>query len=159
MPVPPVQVTGLKELRAALKALGPEWPRKLAQANKRVAELLVPPSKRGVSSVHVMAKSGNPSGKVQAKLAPTIRSVQSQVAAELKVGKGPNGNYDFTFGALLGSNKRASSQFPVHLGNRWNVGDAGGPYGLGEAIHDEMPAVRDAYQTEIFELMQQAFPN
>jgi hypothetical protein len=171
---PPIQVEGLKQFRAELKNLGPEWSRMLAKANKQVAELVVPEAQTATRSVHINAMSGRPSGKVQAKVASTIRAATSSVEASVKVGKG----MPFVFGALLGalpiagragSKRRATyeatgkggvmRQFPVHIGNSWVVGEPGGPYGIGDAFVHAMPAIREAYDAALAEVVSKAFPD
>ena len=154
MAKPPIEVVGLKEFRAELKALGPEWPKMLAKANKETAQAIVAPAKAKTSSLSLTANSGNPSGRVQAKVADSIRAAQSQVAAKVMAG-GPA--YPYVFGALLGSNK--SQQFPSHIGNDWTAGEPGGPYGIGDAIAEMIPTVLEIYRRNMAELTAKAFPD
>lgn len=148
-----IEVQGLKEFRAELKKLGPEWTKMLAKANKAAALLIVPVAKSDMSSLGINARSGNPSGRPQAAIAPTIRAVQSAVAAQIKVGSG----LPYVFGALLGS--KTHPQFPEWIGNSWTPGDPGGPYGLGAAIAAELPAVLESYWDAVQQITANAFPD
>lgn len=129
-----IQVTGLKELRAGLKAQGPLWPKALQKTNKALANMIVGPAK-GLMGGHSPHAGGRAAG--------TIRALASGTRAQVAVG---SGSVPWAIGHEFGSNLH--HQFPPHLGR------------TGYAVYPTIRAMRaqitDMYGDMIDELVQDA---
>jgi len=149
-----VEVTGLKEFRAALKALGPEWPKALTEVHQQIG-------RRGAALAR-----GRASTPLQAKAQNTIKGRGTQRSATIAVsGMKGLGNVAF-WGAKRHtgwygkSRYRASpAQHPKWVGNSWDAAVHGqGPYAINDALADNLPDIIDQYVNMINILAAKAFP-
>lgn len=151
-----ITVTGLKEFRAALKAIGPEWPKQLTKANKTIA-----------NEVAAMARGAASGGApIQARAAGAIKGRGTQTSASVAVsgGKGlPMANVAFwgvkrRLGWFARQRYAGQSQhMPKWVGNSWEVGGPGGPYAINPTIAANLPHILDTYQDALMELAARAF--
>jgi hypothetical protein len=151
-----VTVTGLKEFRAALKAVGPEWPKALRQVNKIVAD-----------EVAALARGEAAGGNaIQSRAASAIKGRATQKTASVAVSGGksvPFANVAFWgvkrhLGWFARPRYRALSQnLPKWVGNAWDVGGPGGPYAINPAIREAMPRIVEHYQDALLDLARRAF--
>lgn len=151
-----VEITGIKEFRAALKAMGPEWAPKLRDVHEQIA-------RRGAALSRGNAQG---MGGVQAKAAGTIKGRGNQRQATIAVsGQKGLGNVAF-WGAKRHTgwyaNPRYSdgkAQHPPWVGNTWEVAEHGqGPYAINEALADNLPDIEEQYLNMIVNLANKAFP-
>lgn len=159
MPTGAVHVEGLNEFRRALRAMGPQWARRLSQAHKKIAS-------RTSQIAQALARG---MGGVQAKASPAIKGRATNSAAKIAIAGGsslPMANAAF-FGAKRHSGWYAKPQFwdgppqlPEWVGNGWDVGVAGtGPYAINDAIATYMPYLIEDFADMIDEIARDAFPN
>jgi hypothetical protein len=164
VPVDQVHVRGLRELRAQLKDLEGDFPKRLRLAAKKAAEVV---AARGRTD----AGTGTPQ---QQLLAPTIRAAATQMAAKVVVG---NNRYPFALAAFLGGRYKTGwysderyaesygAQFPPWVGNQWDPGESweghvpGEPYILGGTIRHVKDEVLEVYLDELDEITRDAFPS
>lgn len=151
-----VEVVGLAEFRAELKALGAEWPRALTKVHSTIA-------RNTGRLAQAFASSGT---RQQAKSAGAIKGSGTQSGAKLSVSGGPA----YAAAAFWGAKRHTgwyakpqyaqvrASQFPKWVGNAWEVGGAGGPYALNDAIRQYMPELVRDYDRMIVDLAHRAFP-
>jgi hypothetical protein len=144
---PAVEIRGLKEFRAELKAVEAQWPKELRKANKTAAEVAAARARQNVSGLR----------PVQRKVAGSIRAAATQQQAKIRVG-GSGFPALLAMGALLGSLRYR--QFPGWVGNDWDVGVAGtGPYGVNDAIAESLPEFIETYDRMLVDLTARAFPD
>lgn len=43
-------------------------------------------------------------------------------------------------------------QFPAWVGNQYDLGDGGGPYGVGDAIRDNLPRIRELHSSRLMDV-------
>ncbi len=159
-----VEVKGLKEFRAELKAIDKKLPRALAKAAKDAAEVVA-------AQVRTDARSGT--GQ-QSLLAATARAAGSQTSAKIAVG---NSSLPFAIAAFMGSRHRSGwyaedkygdssgRQFPPWVGNQWDPGESwdghasGEPYVIGGSIRTTKAAFVAKYADAIDDIMHDAFPD
>ncbi len=150
----PVELVGLQEFRAALKAMGPEWPRALTEVHQQIG-------RRGAALAR-----GRASTPLQAKAQGTIKGRGTQSAATISVsGMGGLGNVAF-WGAKKKTGWYAKPQFadgpaqhPPWVGNSWEVAVHGqGPYAINAALADDLPDIMKQYENMIDNLTAKAFP-
>jgi hypothetical protein len=152
-------VTGLKEFRKALKAIGPEWPKRLRQVHKRIGD-------RGAELSRGRAAG---LGGVQAHAANTIKGSGTQRYARIAVGGQMGGVGRVAFwGAKRRTGWYAAEQYqgsgqrqhPPWVGNSWDVAVAGqGPYAINAALAAYLPEAQEEYLRMIDELAREAFPD
>ena len=135
-----IRVEGLDELRAGLKAIGPEWPRKLGEINKKVAQAVVDDAK---------SKAQTPQAR---KAAESLKASAATTGATVTLGSG----VPFALGAEFGA--KQYKQFPEWRGNQWNPAAGGVGYFLHPAIRDHLADIEKAYLDAIDELSKAAFP-
>lgn len=148
-----IEVTGLKEFRRALKAMGPEWPKALRDVHEGIADEGAALS-RGVASGM---------GGVQAHFAGRIRGTASQREARVSVGGG-GANVAF-WGAKKrtgwyapGRYHNSTRQHPTWVGNSWEVAEAGqGPYAINPALAAFKPDIWERYFQMVLDLAHNAF--
>ena len=139
-----LDVEGLKEFRAALKAVDAAFPKQLQQVNKRAAELIVPEAKRRA-------------GQVRPNLASGLARVGSRGVNSIRAGASQRSAYIMGGGARVpwfGGNEWGSSgryrQFP----GRTTEG-----YILWQAAKTKEPEVFETYSEMIAALSAAAFPS
>lgn len=135
-----IQVQGLREFQAALKALDDRLPRELAQANYEAAD-------------HVVAREASRRarslGGVAGKAAASIKAAKQQRAAAVSIG-GPQ--FPFALGAEFGGQRRPTTQqFKPWKGHEG--------YFLWPAIRETKPQFMEVYERAIDDLMRRAFPS
>lgn len=135
-----VQVIGLKELRAELRAIeGGGWARELTKVNKAIAEDVATGTRSALSSM----------GGSAPKVAPTVKALAQQVRAQVSVG-GSGGSIGelVAMGNLWGASRYP--QFPVHVP---------GGYGLYPTIARMHADIETRYVEMLGELVARAFPD
>lgn len=155
-------VAGLDEFRAALKAMGPEWPRMLLEVHKQVSE-------RGAEwSRWELAGSGT---RQQQVAIDAIRGKATNTMA--RIGVTASRRVPFALAAVWGAYKKSgwyadplkyrqstASQFSPWVGKSWDVAVAGeGPYGINPALAQHLPDILDFYQQGLDRISAKAFPN
>jgi hypothetical protein len=132
-----VRVTGLKELRAELRALEGAWPKELQKVNKAVAEQLAEGTRSNLAGM----------GGSAPKVVSTVKALASQSRAQVKAGgKGDSVAERVAGGNLFGSNRY--KQFPPP-----------GLYGIYKALSDMKDDIEDRYIEMLGDLLARAFPD
>lgn len=132
-----VRVTGLKELRAELKAVDAQWPKALQKVNKAIAELVAEGTR---SSLGAMGGSAP-------KVVSTVKALAQQARAQVKAGgKGDSVGELVAGGNMFGSNRY--KQFPPP-----------GLYGIYKALADMKDDIEDRYLEMLDDLLHRAFPD
>lgn len=134
-----IQVEGLKELRQALRDLGPNWPKEMRKANIRSAELVAEEARRKADSL----------GGVAGKVSPSIKAAGEQLAAKVRWG---GSQFPFAAGAEFGSIKY--KQFKP-----WRGSDANAGYFVFPAVRSTRDQLIDVYADAVDELTSRAFPD
>lgn len=159
--VSPVTVEGLKEFRAALRALGPEWGRMLSKTHRDIA-------KRITANAQAKAQAYGPQ---QARMAKAIKGSGTQTGAFIKVAqssRNPYANVAFWgqmkrtgwYGRMWAAGVRGKAQSLPWVGSDWDVGSASeGPYAINAAIHDAIPEIMREYSAALDGLFHKAFPD
>lgn len=156
MPTSGIEVTGIKEFRRELKALGPEWPKELRAVHKHISDTGARDSQAAARGL----------GGVQRKAASTIKGRANQREARISVsGMRGLGNV-----AFWGAKKRTGwyaaeryddipRQHPVWVGNSWDVAVPGqGPYAINNTLARNLKQYLDRYGEMIDRLAAEAFP-
>jgi hypothetical protein len=154
-----VNVIGLKEFRAELRKLHPQWPRALATVHKTIADT-------GARRAQGYAQG---MGGIQAKASGAIVGRGDQRYARIGVSGGrgvPFANVAF-WGAKRHTGWYAQAQYaasppqhPPWVGSDWEVGVMGqGPYAINPAIALYMPELLEEYGRMVEELAAAAFPD
>lgn len=153
-----VEIVGLKEFRQALRSLGPEWPKALRAANKRIAD-------RGALLARGYAAG---MGGVQAKAAGAIKGYANQ--REIRIGIGSGKALPMAAVAFWGAKRHtgwyararyhdSTPQHPEWVGNSWDVAAFGqGPYAINQSLAMNINTLLEEYFTEIEVLAHDAFP-
>lgn len=155
-----VEIRGLREFRAALRAMGPEWAGALKEAHKAIGDL-------GANAARQVAAG---MGGIQAKAKSAIGG--KATAANAAVGVFPSsvdrmGNVAF-WGAKRHTgwyaNPRYSSssgqQHPDWVGASWEPAVAGqGPYAINQALAEHLDDILDEYGNAIDQVTLRAFPD
>lgn len=162
-------ITGIKEFRAALKAIGPEWPKELKETHEQIG-------RRGRALSQAQARA---MGGVQARAAGAIKSRGNQREAVIYVQ--PTTQNPMAFIAFWGAKRRTGwyakagpnamsrtgwasrqvlkPQHPPWVGNTWEPAVAGqGPYAINEALAEHLDDLLDQYLNMIDRLSGRAFP-
>lgn len=160
--IAPAQVEGLKEFRAALRQLGPQWGRMLSKTHRDIA-------KKVAATAQSYARG---TGKQQARMAAAIKGSGTQSGAAITVNQSTRHPYANV--AFWGQTKRTGwyaaiwaaghhdgrAQALPWVGSDWQVGVSGeGPYAINDAIEAELPGVMDTYRRELDALFFRAFPD
>lgn len=132
-----IRAEGLRELRSELRRVGPEMPRSLQRANKKVAADIVVPAAINKAQARPFPRPGS-------GLIGTIRATATQTSASVNMG-GARRPYGFghEFGAVT------FRQFPPKQS---------GGYIIYPAIKEKSSEIYDAYVEVIDDLTKQAFP-
>jgi hypothetical protein len=133
-----VRVTGLKELRAELRALEGQWPKQLQKVNKAIAEDVAEGTRSAFSG---MAGSAP-------KVASTVKALAQQTRAQVKVGGGSGVASEVAMGNLWGSSGRFK-QFPPSVSSG---------YALYPTIAAMRSDIEDRYLDLLDDLLRRAFP-
>lgn len=150
-----VEIEGLKEFRKELKALGPEWPKALRKQYKAISDKVAQSAQAKASSL----------GGVHAKAAPGIKGYATADSGAVGV---PSGGVAAVgvWGAKKHTGWYAKPQFansppqhPKWVGNSWEPGGSGGPYGVNAAIAAELPFIEKAFTAVVDDVTKQAFPD
>ncbi|MGE4338197.1 MAG: hypothetical protein AB7E55_19795 [Pigmentiphaga sp.] len=133
-----VRAEGLNDLRKELRRVGPEFPRALQQANKRVASVVVVPEAKRNAAARPHPRPGS-------AVANSIRATATQKSAKVAIGgaRVPHGP-----GHEFGS--RQYRQFPA---------PAKSGYIVYKAIEDKGEEIIEAYEVELDTLTSRAFPS
>lgn len=143
----------MREFRADLKALGPEWPKELSKVHKKIATAAAKDSQATAQGL----------GGVQAKAASKIKGSGTLTGASITVSG--IGNVAF-WGAIkrtgwYAAPKYAKSprQHPEWVGANWDVAVSGeGPYAINPTLAAHMDEYLDDFGEGIDELAARAFP-
>lgn len=122
-----IEIKGLKEWRRDLRKCGAGWTRHLAALNRGIAKFVEGEAK------------GNWFRPVQVEAERAVRGVGTVQGARIGVGTSP----PFAQGAVWGA--KQYKQFPEWVGNNWEVGGAGGPYGINMAIRENKDEITESY--------------
>lgn len=140
-----VEVRGLREFQAGLRAAEPKLARAMTKANKEIAQQVAARARNEATS----------NGGVQSKAAPAIVGAAEQRAAKIAVNAG---RFPFANGAFYGA--LAYPQFDEWVGNSWDVGDASsGPAAINPAIAEMIPVIEDFYLDAFEDAVARAFPS
>ena len=155
MPEPGIEIRGLKEFRAALRAASKELPGEFRKGERVLAVALA-----------VKARANASGGtRLTAKAASKITGSSSNEGAAVG-SSGGIGNV-----AFWGANRHlgwyakpryanSSPQFPKWVGNSWAAGVAGqGPYVINYTIAENVPWILDEYSRVIDRVTRKAFPS
>ena len=159
-----VVTVDIKQFRKALKGIGPEWPKELAQVHREIGKI----------GERVSQTEARRMGGVQRKAAAAIRGRGNQRDARIAI-KPSNSKRNPTAmanAAFWGAKKRTgwyaagkfagstSQQHPEWVGNTWDVADKnGGPYAINVALARHLDDIQAAYTASIGRLVSRAFPN
>lgn len=139
-----VQIRGLRELQAGLRALDSKAPTDLRKGLKSAAELVAENARSLASS----------SGGVLAKSADSIKAQAEQRAAKISWGAA---RQPYAIGAIMGALQYP--QFDEWRGNSWSVGVAGtGPRAVNDAVASKEDELVEAIADVFDELASRAFP-
>lgn len=132
-----VRVTGLKELRAELRALEGKWPSQLQKVNKAIAEDVAEGTRQDFQSL----------GGSGPKAASTVKALAQQTRAQVKFGgKGHSVAELVAGGNAFGSNRY--KQFP-----------SPGVYVLWPTLERMNDDIEDRYISMLGDLLSRAFPD
>ncbi len=156
-----VEITGLREFRKALKAVGPEWPKELTRANREVAKI----------AERVSQSSARSMGGIQAKAASAIRGSANarQARIQIKPSKGKRNPTAMANVAFWGAERRTGwyatkkqgkPQHPEWVGSSWEVADPnGGPYAINAALARHLDDIVAAHAAALDRVAAAAFPD
>lgn len=134
-----IEVVGLKELRAGLRQAGPQFPKQLQQANKRVVNQVLVPEGRRLASARGYPRPGS-------AVIGSIRGTATQTKAVFNVG---GARVPHAMGHNFGSSGRFR-QFPPKTSP---------DYFMYKAVSNRNDDVMEAYGDVIDELSKIAFPD
>lgn len=138
-----IEVEGLTEFLRTVKKTAPEVAPRVAETNKRAADIVRDTAKAKASNL----------GGVANKAAGSLATSKAMRQASIRLGRG----MPFAFGAEFGAKKYP--QFKPWRGNQWvsTQGPANGVgYFLYPAIREERARVEAVYMAEIMMLMRDA---
>lgn len=134
-----IQVKGLKELQAALRAIDSELPKKLREANLEAAEVIA-------SKARGRAAGGPGAAPLTA---PSIKAAAEQRRAKVSLG-GPQ--FPFAMGVEFGGRGRSTTQqFQPHLGKTG--------YFVYPTVRDTRDEFMEIHERAIAELTRIGFPD
>ena len=156
----PAEVRHLREFRAALREIDPQFPRELRAVNKKIAD-------RAATGARGIAYG---LGGVQAKAAGAITGSADQTSASVGVNassRNPMANV-----AFWGAKKRtgwfadarysssSSIQHPPWVGNSWEPAEfSGGPYAINRALFFDLPDLMADFDDMVDDISRRAFPD
>jgi hypothetical protein len=139
-----VEVRGLRELQAGLRAIDSKAPGDLRKGLKSAAELVAEEARSLASSA----------GGVLAKSADSIKAQAQQRDARISWG---SARIPYAAGAIMGAVRW--KQFEEWRGNSWSVGVAGtGPRAVNDAVASKEDELVEAIGDVIEDLAHRAFP-
>lgn len=153
----PIDTKQLKALRRQIRQAGPnggEFKKRLTTANKKGAEVIT-------ERAQAKLRAGTP-GQARAARAIKPRSAQSGIGFRIA----NSGQVPDALARIWGAKRRAGwygarryrsssgRQFPQWVGNGWEVGGQGGPYGLNPAIRESLDEVLDIWGEEVGEIIE-----
>lgn len=153
-----VEVTGLKEFRAALRGVRSEWPDELRAVHARIADLGARASRAYATGM----------GGIQRKAVSAIGAKSTQTTASVVVL--PSRLDAFGAVAYWGAKRHtgwyakpryrnSTRQHPVWVGNSWEAAVAGqGPHAINNALAAVLPRILDEYLRMVDELARKPFP-
>ena len=156
-----IEITGLREFRKALKAVGPEFPKQLTKANRDVAKI----------AERVSQSSARSMGGIQARAASAIKGSANARSAriQIKPSKGKRNPTAMANVAFWGAKKRTGwyrtkpqgkPQHPEWVGSNWEVADLNsGPYAINAALARHLDDIVAAHRAALDRLAEAAFPN
>lgn len=155
-----VEITGLREFRKALKAVGPEFPKELTKANRDVAKIAERVSQNEARSM----------GGVQRRAASAIKGSANARSAriQIKPSKGkrnPTAMANIAFWGAerqtgwYATKKTGKRQHPDWVGSGWEVAQANeGPYAINAALARHLDDIVAAHAAALNRLAAKAFP-
>lgn len=154
-----VNVVGLREFRKALKAVGPEWPRELSRANRKVAKI----------GERVSQNEARSMGGIQRRAANAIKGSASarESRIQIKPSSGKRNPTAMANVAFWGAKKRTGwyrtkpqgkPQHPEWVGSNWEVADLNsGPYAINAALARHLDDIVAAHRAALDRLAAKAF--
>ena len=154
-----IEITGLREFRKALKAVGPEFPKQLTKANRDVAKI----------AERVSQSSARSMGGIQARAASAIKGSANARSAriQIKPSKGKRNPTAMANVAFWGAKKRTGwyrtkpqgkPQHPEWVGSNWEVADLNsGPYAINAALARHLDDIVAAHRAALDRLAAKAF--
>jgi hypothetical protein len=151
-------IAGMAEFRKALRSMGEQYPKKLRQINKDIADIGADYSQAEAFKM----------GGIWAKAAKGIKGKASQKDARIGVTTGKS--TPFAGAAFWGMKRRTgwygglhspngAPQHPPWVGNTWAVAVKGqGPYAINTALADHLDDILKVYSDAIEALMNEALP-
>lgn len=139
-----IEIKGLKEWRRDLAKCGAGWNKMLRDLNKGIAKFVEGEAK------------GNWFRPVQVEAERAVRGSGTIRGAKIGVGTSP----PFAQGAVWGA--KQYKQFPPWVGNTWEVGGPGGPYGINMAIRENRDEITESYAegfVYVASVVSRAFPD
>lgn len=151
------ELVGTREFARALRKIGPEWPRRLTEAHKNIAD-------EGANQSRMRARG---MGGVQAKASSAIRGRATVNGAFVAVGSVPAFAGIAFWGAKRHTGWYAKSRYQGSarqhdpwIGSSWEVGVASeGPYAINDALAAYMPYLVEEFGNMIDDLANEAFPD
>ena len=150
-----IYIAGLKELRAALKAVEPGLQREMQRENKAFAARIVPRAQAAYNAVYPKptSKQKRAGGGRRKGAVSQIRAVATQTSSGIRIG---GARYRYMLGQEFGSNKYP--QFRPWTGPGPSGRGSEGRY-LYPTIRAEMPNVLRRYRSEVMDkVFAKAFP-
>lgn len=156
-----VEITGLREFRKALKAVGPEFPKELTKANRDVSKIAERVSQNAARSM----------GGIQARAASAIKGSANARSAriQIKPSKGKRNPTAMANVAFWGAKKRTGwyrtkpqgkPQHPEWVGSSWAVAEPNeGPYAINPALARHLDDIVAAHAAALNRLAARAFPD
>jgi hypothetical protein len=147
-----ITLEGAKEFRSALKAIEGEtkWASELAKAHKQVGQF----------TARYSAEYARGTGGSTAHFADYVTGRGTAAAARVGV-RSPAGAAFWGAKRRTGWNAKnvdSRPQHPAWVGNSWEPGGAGGPYGINPAIRFHLPEILDEYLKVVDDVSRRAFP-
>ncbi len=156
-----VEITGLREFRKALKAVGPEFPKELTRANRDVAKIAERVSQNEARSM----------GGIQRRAASAIKGSANARSAriQIKPSKGKRNPTAMANVAFWGAKRRTGwyatklegkRQHPEWVGAGWKVAERNeGPYAINAALARHLNDIVAAHAAAIDRVAARAFPD
>lgn len=155
-----VEITGLREFRKALKAVGPEFPKELTKANRDVAKI----------AERVSQNEARAMGGIQRRAASAIKGSANARSAriQIKPSRGKRNPTAMANVAFWGAKKRTGwyrskpqgkAQHPEWVGAGWQVAEPNeGPYAINPALARHLDDIVAAHAAALNRLAARAFP-
>jgi hypothetical protein len=138
-----VEVPGLAEWKAALRAVPGRWVGGLARANRSVADPVAARARQLAGQA----------GSTEAAAQSSITATATQSAAKIAWG---GSRVPFSAGAYMGAKRYP--QFKPWVGNSWEVGGAGGPRDINDAVREMRERIAETYAEVFMTAARAAFP-